>query len=172
MQNSSVGGLHIQYYGLCKRKLWLYDKGIGMEEESDRVLQGTVLHESAYPRLKQKEILIDNAFQLDAIDGEYIREVKLSSKMIESDKLQMLFYLYQLSLRGIEKKGLISYTKEKQTVEVILTDENRQMVKKAITEAYNIIEESSPPALKKLPYCKLCAYYGFCYAMEVEHDDA
>lgn len=143
-----------------------------MEEDSDRVMQGKVLHESAYPRLDKKEILIDDAFKLDAIDKEYVREVKLSSKMKESDKLQMLFYLYQLSLRGVEKKGLISYTKEKRTVEVVLTEENRQKIKKAIAEAYHIVEQSSPPKRKKVPYCKSCAYYGFCFAMEVDQDDA
>jgi len=172
MQQQTIGGVDLQYYSLCKRKLWLYRKGIGLEEESDRVIQGTVLHESAYPRIKEKEILIDDAFKLDAIDGEYIREVKISSKMKESDKLQMLFYLYQLSLRGIEKKGLISYTKEKRTVEVVLTEENRQKVKKAIAEVYNIIKKPSPPSLKKVSYCKSCAYYGFCYAMEVDNNDA
>ena len=172
MQQQKVGGVDLQYYSLCKRKLWLYRKGIGMEEESDRVMLGKVLHDTAYPRLEKKEILIDDAFKLDAIDGEYIREVKLSSKMKESDRLQMLFYLYQLSLRGIEKKGLISYTKEKRTEEIVLTEKNRQKVKKAIAEVYNIVEQPSPPVLKKVTYCKSCAYYGFCYAMEVEEDDA
>jgi CRISPR-associated exonuclease Cas4 len=84
----------------------------------------------------------------------------------------MLFYLYQLSLRGIEKKGLISYTKEKRTVEVHLTDESRQKIKKAIAEVYKIAEQPSPPSLKKVPYCKSCAYFGFCYAKEVDGDDA
>lgn len=171
-QTQTVGGVDIAYYLLCKRKLWLYKKGIGMEDESDRVLQGSVLHESAYPRLEKKEILIDNAFKIDAIDGEYVREVKLSSKMQNSDKLQMLFYLYQLSLRGIIKKGLLSYTKEKKTVEVFLTKEEEKEIKKAISEVYQIIEKSSPPAVKKVPYCKTCAYFEFCYAREDDEDDA
>ncbi|MEK4885888.1 CRISPR-associated protein Cas4 [Bacillus sp. FSL W8-0223] len=171
-QTASVGGVDLAYYRLCKRKLWLYKKGIGMEDESDRVLQGSVLHETAYPRLEKKELLIDNAFKIDAIDGEYVREIKLSSKMMESDKLQMLFYLYQLSLRGVVKKGLISYTKEKKTVEVILTKEMEKKMKKAIAEIYQIINKPSPPAVINVPYCKSCAYYGFCYAKEVDEDDA
>lgn len=172
MQEQTIGGVELHYYALCKRKLWFYYKGIGMEEESDRVLQGKLLHEMAYPRLEQKEILIDDAFKIDAIDGDYVREVKISSKMKTADQLQMLFYLYQLSLRGIEKKGLISYTKEKRTVEVILTEENRKRVKKAIAEVYKIVELDSPPPLKKVPYCKSCAYYSFCYVQEVEDNDA
>jgi CRISPR-associated exonuclease Cas4 len=171
-QTLSVGGVDVSYYLLCKRKLWLYKKGIGMENESDRVLQGSVLHDTAYPRLEKKEIFIDDAFKIDLIDGEYVREIKLSSKMMESDKLQLLFYLYQLSLRGIVKKGLISYTKEKKTVEVILTKENENKIKKAIAGVYQIIDRPSPPPVNKVPYCKSCAYYEFCFAGEVEEDDA
>lgn len=171
-QTISVGGLDLAYYIICKRKLWLYKKGIGMELESDRVLEGTVLHESAYPRLNKKEILIDGAFKIDAIDGEHVREIKLSSKMAESDTMQMLFYLYQLSLRGIKKKGLISYTKEKKTVEVLLTEENKRNVQKAIADVYQIIDQDTPPALKKLRYCKSCAYYPFCFSREDDDDDA
>lgn len=172
MQQQTVGGLDIHYYSVCKRKLWLYKKGIGMEDESDRVVQGKILHEVAYPSLQQKEILIDDAFKIDALDGEYVREVKLSSKMLESDKLQMLFYLYQLSLRGIKKKGLISYTKEKKTVEIDLTEQSIKKVKQAIAGVYEVLDKHSPPVVKKVPYCKSCAYFGFCYSMEVDEDDA
>ncbi|MFT8320261.1 MAG: CRISPR-associated protein Cas4 [Bacillus sp. (in: firmicutes)] len=171
LQTRTVGGVDLSYYIVCKRKLWLYKKGIGMENESDRVIQGAVLHESSYSRLKNKEILIDGAFKIDAIDGDYVREIKISSKMKESDEMQMLFYLYQLSLRGIEKKGLISYTKEKKTIEVILTEEKVTKVKKAIAEVYKIIEREKPPVLKKLRYCKSCAYYNFCFSREDDDDD-
>lgn len=167
-----VGGVDLSYYVLCKRKLWLYKKGIRMENESDQVIQGQVLHETSYPRLEKKEILIDGAFKIDAIDGDYVREIKLSSKMEKSDNMQMLFYLYQLALRGIKKKGLISYTKEKKTVEIILTEEKEQEIKKAIADVYNILEKHSPPAVIKKPYCKSCAYYGFCYAREDDEDDS
>lgn len=171
-QTISVGGLDLAYYVICQRKLWLYKKGIGMELESDRVLEGTVLHDSAYPRLKEKEILIDNAFKIDAIDGDFVREIKLSSKMKESDEMQMLFYLYQLSLRGIKKKGLISYTKEKKTIEVLLSEKNISRIKKAIAEVYKIIEREKAPAIKRVGYCKSCAYFPFCFSREDNDDDA
>lgn len=172
LQTQTVGGVDIAYFFLCKRKLWLYKKGIGMEDESDRVLQGSVLHESAYPRLGKKEILIDDAFKIDALDGEYVREVKLSSKMMESDRLQLLFYLYQLSQRGIVKKGLLSYTTEKKTIEVLLTKEKENDIRNAIAGVYQIIDKPSPPAVIKVPYCKSCAYFGFCYVKEDDEDDA
>lgn len=84
----------------------------------------------------------------------------------------MLFYLYQLYLRGIKKKGLISYTKERKTVEVLLTEENNRKVQKAIAEVYQIIDRNTPPPLMKLRYCKSCAYYPFCFSREDEDDDA
>lgn len=170
MQKRTIGGVHLHYYALCQRKLWFYDKGICMEEESDQVLKGTVLHEHAYPRLTKKELMIDDAFKIDALDGKYVREIKLSSKMQNADEMQMLFYLYQLALRGINKTGLISYTNEKKTVEVELTEENIKKVKRAIAGVYEVLEKKTPPAVKKLPYCKSCAYYEFCYAMEADEE--
>lgn len=171
-QNQTLGGVELAYYILCKRKVWLYKKGIGMENEFDRVLQGKVLHETSYPRLKEKEILVDGAFKIDSFDGKYVREVKLSSKMVKSDAMQMLFYLYQLSLRGIDKIGLISYTKEKKTIEIELTEDRIREVQKAIAEVYKIIDKPLPPIVKKVPYCISCAYFGFCYAGEGDEDDA
>lgn len=171
-QIRTLGGVELAYFAVCKRKLWLYKKGIGLEDENDRVIQGKILHENAYPRLKEKEILIDGAFKVDSIEGEYVREVKLSSKMVKSDTMQMLYYLYQLSLRGIEKIGLLSYTKEKKTIEVELTEKRKKEIQKAIAEVYKIIDLPSPPAVKKVPYCKKCAYFEFCYAGECEEDDA
>ncbi|NLC51451.1 MAG: CRISPR-associated protein Cas4 [Firmicutes bacterium] len=162
-----VSGIHMHYYAVCKRKMWLFDRGITMEHEHDRVLEGKVLHEYAYRHLEVKEILIDNAFKIDAIDGEHVREVKLSSKMTYADFLQMLFYLYQLDLRGLKKKGLISYTKERKTEEVILDEANKKRVKAAIADAIKVLDESSPPPVIKRTYCKRCAYYAFCHAGEV-----
>ncbi len=52
-----VGGLHIQYYAICKRKLWLYSRQISFETENDRVIEGTLLHESSYQR-KDKELMV------------------------------------------------------------------------------------------------------------------
>lgn len=172
MQEHSIGGVDIHYYSLCKRKLWLYNKDIGMEEQSDRVLQGKILHETSYPRLKQKEIMIDNAFVIDAIEGEYVREIKLTSKMQDSDRLQMLFYLYQLARRDLKKKGLISYTKEKKTIEVELNEVNMIEIKQAIEDAYNIVHQPKPPSVIHMPYCKTCAYYEFCYVGEVDELEA
>ena len=104
LENYKTQGVKINYYYLCKRKLWLFSKGITMEHLSDRVLSGKVLHENAYSRQKSKEIVIDDIIKLDIIDGDFIREVKLSSRMSNSHRMQLLYYLYYLKKNGIKKR--------------------------------------------------------------------
>lgn len=165
--DQTVGGLHVQYFAVCKRKLWLYSKQIGFETEHEKVIEGTVLHENSYRR-KKKEYNISNHAVVDVVDQEYIQETKLSSKMQKADELQLLYYLYLLKLRGIDKKGRIAYTKEKKVIDVELTEEKEKEIKRILAEIHTILEEPFAPKLKKKPYCKSCAYYDFCYALEEE----
>lgn len=163
-----LGGLHIQYYFVCIRKLWLYTKNLGLEEGFERVEDGKRLHDSAYKRSDKRELYTEEGFKVDVIDGEYVREVKLSSKMTEADKYQLLFYLYQLKKRGLERKGLISYTREKKTEEIILTKEDEEKLEEIEKHILEIMEFSYPPPTIKKPYCKKCAYYEFCYIDELD----
>ncbi|OCS84761.1 CRISPR-associated protein Cas4 [Caryophanon tenue] len=164
----SIGGLHIQYYEVCKRKLWLYSKQIGFETEHERVIEGTLLHESSYAR-KEKELAIDQAV-IDVVDGEFIQETKLSSKMQRVDEWQLLYYLYLLKQKGIEKRGKIAYTKEKKVVEVTLTEEKERQLKRKIADINSILTSEFAPKLKKMPYCKNCAYFDFCFITEEDAD--
>lgn len=159
-----IGGLHVQYYTVCKRKLWLYSKQISFETDHDKVIEGTLLHENSYKR-KDKELEIGDAV-IDAMDSEFVQETKLSSKMQKADEWQLLYYLFLLKNRGIEKRGKIVYTKEKKVITLELTEEKEKQLKKIIAEIYQIIEAEWAPKFKKLPYCKSCAYYDFCYATE------
>src|SRR5690625_463202 len=133
-----------------------------MEEENEKVQDGKMLHERSYKRANKKELYIDEGFKVDALDGEYVREVKLSSKMTKADKYQLLFYLYQLKKRGLNRKGLVSYTKEKRTEEIILTEEYEKELLKIETEIIKILSYHSPPKLIKKKYCRSCAYFDFC----------
>jgi CRISPR-associated exonuclease Cas4 len=51
-------GSQINYYYVCKRKLWLFSHNIELEPESDLVKLGKLLHERSYKR-KLKEVQID-----------------------------------------------------------------------------------------------------------------
>lgn len=163
-----ISGLHIQYFIVCKRKLWLYSKNLGFEEGHDRILDGKLLHERSYQYADKKELMVEDTFKIDVLDGEYVREVKLSRKMTEADKYQLLFYLYQLKIRGLIRKGLISYTKERRTEEIILTEEDEEKIKLMEKEIKEIIAKESAPPLIKKPYCKSCAYFDFCFVVEDE----
>ncbi|WP_250160069.1 Dna2/Cas4 domain-containing protein [Caloranaerobacter azorensis] len=55
LDNFKVQGVKVNYYYICKRKLWLYSKGITMEQNSDRVMIGKLVHENSYKRLKKKK---------------------------------------------------------------------------------------------------------------------
>ncbi|KPU26817.1 CRISPR-associated protein Cas4 [Caloranaerobacter sp. TR13] len=166
LNNFKVQGVKVNYYYICKRKLWLYSKGITMEQNSDRVMIGKLIHENSYKRLKKKEVLIDDMLKIDILDNDYVREVKISSKMTKADKMQLIYYLYYLDSLGIKKKGLINYVKEKRQEEIELTDEYKREIEKALIDIKEISQKRKPPELVKLPYCTKCAYYEFCFAKE------
>lgn len=161
-----VQGVKINYYYICKRKLWLYTKGITMENNSDRVMSGKLVHENSYMRTKNKEVLVDDMIRLDILDSEHVREVKISSKMKKADKMQVYYYLYYLRKLGIERKGLINYVKEKRQEEIELHDDMVEEIEATLVDINKINTLKTPPKLLKLPYCGKCAYYEFCFAGE------
>lgn len=161
-------GIKVNYYYVCKRKLWLFDKGITMENTSDRVLQGKVVHENSYPRQQHKEVLIDDIIKVDIMDKDYIKEVKLSSKMEKPDKMQLLYYLYYLKQLGINKKGTVNYVKEKRIEKIELTEDYEKEIQKVLIDIKDILKQDKPPKVIRLPYCKKCAYYEYCYVKEKE----
>lgn len=167
-EDLKIQGIKFNYYFICKRKLWLFNKGITMENNSDRVLIGKTIHEDSYKKAKDKERLIDNMIKLDILDKDKVKEVKISSKMKEADRMQILYYLFYLKQLGIEKKGSINYVKEKRVDEIILSKENEKFIKDTLVDIKKFLKEKYPPELKRLPYCIKCAYYEYCFVREVE----
>lgn len=163
-----IQGIKFNYYFVCRRKLWLFDKGISMEHNSDRVLQGKIVHENSYTRATHKEMLVDDMIKIDIIKDDTVKEVKISSKMKNSDEMQLLYYLFYLKNLGINKKGTINYVKERKIEEVELTEEKEEEIKNTLIDIKELLLETKPPKVKKLPYCTKCAYYEFCYVKEVE----
>lgn len=56
-----ISGTFINYYFVCHRELWLFANGINMEQESDLVYEGKLVHESSYPQrtARYEEVEID-----------------------------------------------------------------------------------------------------------------
>lgn len=157
----------MQYYYVCPKKLWLHAHGIGFEQESDKVLQGKVLHERSYPLMKKKDLLINDLIALDLYE-EYVGEVKSSSKMIQADRMQLLYYLYVLKGMGINKEGKIHYPKEKKIEEVVLTEDYEKELESTLIDIERIKSSQTAPPTKKLRYCTKCAYHPFCWVGEEE----
>ncbi len=158
-----VNGIKINYYYICPRKLWLFDRKITMEDKSDKVLLGSILHEESYKRDNAKEILIDNLISIDILDTLSIREVKYSNKMEKADRMQILYYLYYLKKLGIHKKGILNYPRQRKREYIELTEEYEKEIEETLKEIDKILKQEKPPPVINEPYCKKCAYFEFCY---------
>lgn len=164
-----VTGTHFNYYQVCKRKLWLFANGVTMEDTSDLVYEGKVIHETTYLQRsdKYKEVEI-NGVKLDYYDtkNKVIHEIKKSRKEHESHLLQLKYYIYKLELAGIEGvSGILEYPKERITEDVFLTEPDREMLGRIEGEIPEIIAGECPEKINKTK-CKKCSYYDFCYSGE------
>lgn len=66
-------GSQINYYFICKRKLWFFSHNIELEPESDLVKLGRLLHENSYKR-KMKEVQIDR-IKVDFLENKRVQGV-------------------------------------------------------------------------------------------------
>ncbi len=165
-QHTLIRGTQINYYFICKTKLWLFSHFIHMEGTSDLVKLGKLLHETSYSR-DNKEEIINNEIAIDFIrkgDMLELHEVKKSNKMEKAHYYQMLYYLYYLDKRGIKAKGVIDYPKLRKRKEVVLKDEDKEEIEGIMKEVENIISQSTPPKIERKTICKKCAYYDFCFS--------
>ncbi len=161
-KKASIKDVQVAYYAVCKRKLWLFSKQISMEHSSQKVKLGKLLHETSYKR-KSKEIGLEN-IKIDFIEkkGE-IHDIKKSNKMESSHECQMLYYLHCLKKKGVQAKGFIDYPLIRQRKEVVLTEEKEKEMESIVQEIEALTEQEKPPEPVKLPYCKSCSYYSFCW---------
>lgn len=159
-------GTMINYYFHCKRQCWLFANRINLEDNSEDVRIGKVLHELNHENNKNTEISIDNV-KVDRITGDYLVEIKKSDADIEATKWQVLLYLKKLKDKGIEKKGKIEFIEknkqDKKIHYVELTDELERALCDLTLRIMSFIEEESPPQPVLSPKCKKCAYNEYCF---------
>ena len=86
---NQITGTLINYYFHCKTQLWLFANKINLEDNSEEVRIGKVLHEINEDRVD--EVSIEN-IKVDKITKDYVVEVKKSDSDIEAAKWQLLFY--------------------------------------------------------------------------------
>lgn len=158
-----ITGIIFYYYFVCKRKLWLFSKDVSFEEENENVILGKLLDESSYSK-EEKHIMIDETINIDFLKRwEVLHEVKKSKNIEEASIWQVKYYLYFLKNKNIDvKKGIIDYPKIKEIQEVTLEQDDIKKIENILEEIKVILTLESPPAFKKLPICKSCAYFEYC----------
>ncbi|AIS53550.1 CRISPR-associated exonuclease Cas4 [Thermoanaerobacter kivui] len=159
-----VTGTEINYYFVCKHKLWLFTHGINMEHNSDYVDIGNALHEKSFTR-EDKEILIDGRIKIDFVRNQLeIHETKKSKAMEEATKYQILYYIYYLKMKGVDGvTGVIHYMDNHSKEEITLREQNEEKIKQIIEEINKIKEMDKPPQKVKSKVCTKCSYYELCF---------
>lgn len=164
-----ITGTHFNYYLICHRKLWLFANGMSMEQTSDLVYEGKLLHENTYKQRsdKFKEIAIEG-IKIDYYDSKnhVVHELKKSDKKEDAHVWQVKYYLFVLERNGIEATGLLEYPKLRKTQEVYLTEPDRDFINGAKRKIEEIILSDSCPDRIVKSKCRSCSYYDFCYANE------
>ena len=159
-----VTGTIINYYIVCKTKMWLFYHKINLEDNSEEVRIGKVLHEISETKVDEVSF---EGIKVDKITKDYIVEVKKSDSDIEAAKWQLLYYMWILKQKGIVKKGRLEvFEKKKQDkkkIEIILDEENEKRLLEIIEDIKNILNQDTPPMPKFENKCKKCAYFEYCF---------
>lgn len=165
-----ITGTHFNYYLICHRKLWLFANGLNMEQNSDAVYEGKLIHENSYKQRSDrfKEIAIEG-IKLDYYDtkNNVVHEIKKSDKKEEAHQWQVKYYLYVLEQNGISATGLLEYPKLRKTDKVLLSDPDREYIKEVKSEIERIINSDTCPSRIAKTQCRNCSYYDFCYCLEL-----
>lgn len=160
-----INGTIINYYFHCKRQCYLFANRLNMEDNSEDVRIGRVLHEIKAKDEKNTEIKFDNMV-VDKITQKYIEELKKSDADVNAARMQLLFYLKNLEDKGVKKEGkLICIEKnKKEKIEiVILNEQTKKELEECILEIENLIKQNEVPKCENKNICKRCAYYEYCY---------
>ena len=161
----NISGTLINYYVHCPTQCWLFANRLNLEDNSDDVRIGKVLHEIQEEKKKKTEISIDHV-KLDRLTDTYLTEIKKSDSDPQAVYWQVLLYLHILHAKGIERKGRIEYLEKNhatptQTIE--LTPENEADLMRILDAITTLIDSPAPPPPQMEPKCKKCAYYDYCF---------
>ena len=160
-------GTQVNYYVVCKTKLWLFSHFVTMEQSSDLVAYGKFLHETSYGE-KRKEIVIDDRIAIDFVhkgNKLILHEVKKGKRMERAHRYQLLYYLYYLNeLKGVENvEGEIDYPLLRKKEKIVLTANLKEDIGNILNEIKEVIAMPEPPRPSYMKICHKCAYFEFCW---------
>lgn len=158
-----ITGLMVQYYAVCRRELWFMSRGVDIDRGSANIRRGTHVDETSY-RDNRHSFLLDGRIAIDLLDSGDVMEVKVSSKLEEPARLQLLYYLWYLdAIHDVHKEGILAYPTERKRERVELDDENRARIEDVIEGIIGVVTADTPPRLEKKPVCKACLYQDICW---------
>jgi len=161
----NITGTLINYYFHCKTQCWLHANRLNLEDNSEDVRIGKVLHEINEEKSKKTEIKIDN-IKIDKITKDYLSEFKKSDSDPEAVKWQVLLYLYKLKQKGVIRKGKVEYHEKNHNTKTEifeLDEQNEQALLDVLAQINTLIDLPATPTPQFENKCKKCAYYEYCY---------
>jgi len=158
-------GTLVNYYFICKTKIWLFSHRITMEQSSDLVGMGRFIHETSYAR-ENKDVIIDDRIGIDFIkkgDTITVHEVKKTRKLEKAHWYQLYYYLYYLNeIKGVNAtEGILDYPTSRERVVLTLTDVIKGEMEGILSDIGSIVASVEPPKAEKKSYCRSCAYFIF-----------
>ena len=160
-------GTQVAYYFLCRRKLWLFSRGLGMESTSELVNLGRVIDEFSFRREYKGEFFSDEPIKVDFLrisNGIVVHEVKKSSKMEEVHEWQVKYYIWYLSRKGVSvREGVIHYPRAFRMKKVVFTEKDARLIEEALKGIKDVLSLPEPPPPRRTKICSKCAYFEFCF---------
>lgn len=157
-------GTQVAYAVICHRKLWLFSKGITLENTSDQVKLGKAIDRQSFggrTEFSDENISIDFITTKDEV---IVHEVKLSDSLEKAHIMQTKYYIFYLKQLGIKAhRGIIHYPKQKKIKSIVFTEKDRKLIKEILETIESVLTQENPPVVIEAPYCRKCAYYYFCY---------
>ncbi len=160
-----VTGTIINYYFHCKRQCYLFANKINLEDNSEDVRIGRVMHELRAEEQNNSEVKFDGIV-VDKITGKYVEEFKKSDSDLLAAKMQVLFYLKKLDEKGIKREGKLvckEKNKNERIEKIVLDDLNNKILDECVGNIEKLINSDIMPSVEKDNKCKKCAYYEYCY---------
>lgn len=169
-----ITGTHFNYFMICHRKLWLFANGLQMEQTSELVEMGKLIHETSYPfRPSKYEEIEIGGIKVDFYDpkNKVIHEIKKSDKLEQAHIMQLKYYIWVMEQHGIQDiSGVLEYPKLRKTEKVYLNNIDRQEIPAMVSDIEVIIQDDRCPDKIKQAICKNCAYHDFCWSAEIDLD--
>ncbi len=155
-------------YNICPRQAWLMSRQLSANQNDSFLEIGRLIDETTFKREKKKIYLAEFAAEIDFItlkNGSlFVAEIKKSSRTMASGVKQLKYYLYLLSKKGIKCKGIIKIPKEKISMTIELQENDVALIKEKIDEIEVFLSKENAPIPQKIPFCRRCAYFEFCWS--------